>query len=286
MKRLLCLLALCPLALTLAPACSSGGSGGGGGGTDRAEAALNESIDLGPNESAPLVGAETDESIQVENLAPAGKHVPIAPGSTMTVTIPFSAPEGNVIGAGIRFGANGPVRVVSLPDYAGQTQGSLSFSVAVPASVCNSLSSICHDIKCYEFAVTSAGLISRANITAVALQCGACDEPSCKDLLDQCGAVTVTGTWQGNCPTIGSVGGTFTMNVDSEGNVSGTYTRGGSSNVRQLSGSVQNGQLAASGDAGECGWTGSFGSDSASGTWSCGADDCQGSWSGTISGGS
>jgi hypothetical protein len=58
----------------------------------------------------------------------------------------------------------------------------------VSQSLCGSLSSICHSIKCYEFAVTSAGTISRANITDLAVACNNCSEPSCKGLLQQCSA--------------------------------------------------------------------------------------------------
>jgi hypothetical protein len=48
------------------------------------------------------------------------------------------------------------------------------------------LSSICHDIRCYEFAQTSGGTFSQANINLLAAACGGCDEPSCQDLLDMC----------------------------------------------------------------------------------------------------
>jgi hypothetical protein len=269
----------------LAPACLPSAEGQTGGEKNgNPESELNDAIQL-DDEGDPLVDPATDESIGVTNNVPGDTHIPLEPGGSMQVVIPFDAPNANVIGAGIRFGATGPIQVVNQPQAAGQTQGTLSFVFQVPDSVCANLSNICHDIKCYEFAVTSAGTISKANITAVALQCGNCDEPSCQELLDSCDALSVSGTWTGECAGLGvTVQGTFTFGIGSDGSVTGSYDGWDSGDV---TGTVQNGQLdAVGGGAGGCQWTGSIGSTSASGSWNCPADDCSGTWSGTPSGGS
>ncbi len=101
----------------------------------------------------------------------------------MNGQISFNAPGGNVVGAGMRFGTSGPINVVPVSGAQGQTSGTLSVPFSLSASTCDNLSQVCHDIKCYEFAVTADGKISQANIRDVALMCGNCDEPSCKPLI-------------------------------------------------------------------------------------------------------
>lgn len=133
-----------------------------------------------------LENPEVDPSVEVSGNNSSGGMGEVTPGGTMNVSISFNAPNANIVGGGIRFGANGPIQVVTVPDAMGQTSGTLNFAIQVPPSVCNNLSQICHDIQCYEFAVTDAGNISAANINDVALACGNCDEPSCQDLLDSC----------------------------------------------------------------------------------------------------
>jgi hypothetical protein len=150
---------------------------------DSPEGVLNGSI----SGSYSLDGPATDESIGTSTQQGEG-HAEAHPGGTLNVSITFDAPNANVIGGGIRFGETGPIHVVEVADAVGQTTGTLNFAVQIPASVCDDLSSICHDIKCYEFAVTDAGTVSKANINAVALACGNCDEPSCQDLLTSCEA--------------------------------------------------------------------------------------------------
>lgn len=178
-------------AAPLVTSCFSGGGGGGGaapgGGTlqgQAAEAHLTEAIFI-PNEGMLLQSPEEDPTVSIEasNSAPSGQGV--QPGSMLSVSIPFNAQNGDVVGAGIRFGDSGPIRTVMI-DTQGQTSGTLQFPMMIPSDICGDLSSICHDIKCYEYAVTSAGRVSRANINSIAVQCGNCSEPSCQDLLDDC----------------------------------------------------------------------------------------------------
>jgi hypothetical protein len=132
------------------------------GGSNSPESALNDSI----SGSYTLDDAETDTSISVGS--DQSGHAEAHRGGTLNVAIQFQAPNGNVIGGGIRFGETGPIQVVSIPEAQGQTSGVLNFAIQIPASVCDNLSQICHDIKCYEFAVTDIGKVSVANINAVA----------------------------------------------------------------------------------------------------------------------
>ena len=110
--------------------------------------------------------------------------MPINTGTQLNGQISFTAPNANVVAGGMRFGDSGPVNVVPVNGAQGQTNGTLSLPFSLSANTCNNLSQICHDIKCYEFAVTADGKISQANIRDVALMCGACDEPSCQSLIN------------------------------------------------------------------------------------------------------
>jgi len=113
-----------------------------------------------------------------------GGVMPISPGSQVSGEIIFNAPNANVVAGGMRFGDSGPVNVVPVQGAQGQTSGVLNLPFALSSSTCQNLATICHDIKCYEFAITADGKISRANIRDVALMCGGCDEPSCASLIN------------------------------------------------------------------------------------------------------
>lgn len=166
----------------LASACLSEASPSGS--TDPS-AKLNSGVVL-PDEGAALEDPGTDSTVIVSagSSPTPTSPAPAQPGDVINVQIPFQAPQGNVIGAGIRFGTSGPIRVVEIPAAKGQTSGVLTFDMQIPSSICGNLSKICHDIKCYEFAVTDAGLVSAATLAPMALMCGGCDEPSCQSLLD------------------------------------------------------------------------------------------------------
>ncbi len=109
--------------------------------------------------------------------------MPLNTGSQMEGKISFNAPNGNVVGAGMRFGTSGPINVIPVSGAQGQTSGTLNVPFSLSPSTCANLSEICHDIKCYEFAITADGKISQANIRDVALMCGNCNEPSCRSLI-------------------------------------------------------------------------------------------------------
>jgi hypothetical protein len=142
--------------------------------------ALNDNINWPPNAYA-LENPETDESVQISP-AGGGPAAPVMQGGMMAVSVPFNAPNANVVGVGVRFGDSGKIMTIPTSTM-GRTSGTLSANIPVPPEICGMLSKICHDIKCYEFAVTSVGKISRANIMSLALMCANCSEPSCKDLL-------------------------------------------------------------------------------------------------------
>lgn len=144
---------------------------------------LNESI-AGDGDYT-LDDPEVDESIEIQDDLADMPRQKLEPGMPIPVTVNYVSPNANVVGVGIRFGRNGPV-IVKDTGTGGQQSGSASATFMVPPEVCDSLSQICHDIQCYEFAVTDIGQVSRENIMDVALACGKCDEPSCQDLLDEC----------------------------------------------------------------------------------------------------
>ncbi|MEO8178803.1 MAG: LDL receptor domain-containing protein [Deltaproteobacteria bacterium] len=185
-----------PLGLALAaPGCGEGdgasagdgGSGGSGGSGNTltspglAATLLNAKVIL-PNEGPELVNPARDRTLIINSL-PIAEAQPLRPGEPVRVSIPFTAPNGNVVAAGIRFGTTGSIRTVQLPEAEGQTSATLAFDLVIPASVCADLGNVCHQIICYEFAVTEGGLISQDNIMNVTLLCGGCTDSTCAPLL-------------------------------------------------------------------------------------------------------
>jgi hypothetical protein len=166
----------------------------------------------------------------------------------------------------------------------GSSSGTGSVSFTVPQNICANLSSICHQIICYEYAVTSAGTISRGNIMQVAMQCGNCSEPSCQQLIQGCsggGSSPYQGTWaggySGNCggnciPPVVSGGWTFT--------VSATGAINGSVDGDPITGSISPTGAAAAGTAGGATWSGQISGTSITGTWTDPDCPCNGSFSG------
>jgi hypothetical protein len=84
----------------------------------------------------------------------------------------------------MRFGPTGPIRFLPITTQ-DLENGIASFVFSINPELCEDIAQICHDIKCYEFAQTSSGAISQADLQDIAMVCGACDEPSCLDLLDE-----------------------------------------------------------------------------------------------------
>jgi ACT domain-containing protein len=192
------LIRIAPFAASLI-GCSvySGGGGGGGGGSGSGSGGSEGSGAPNPDpenvgEMFEVVGAdqvlmnpEIDPDVTVPSDGPK-PSLDVSPGDLVTVAIPFSAPMGNVVGVGVAFGLGDPVQVVSMPDALGMTGGTAQLQFQVPASVCDGVSEICHQVECFEFAVTDIGRVSAANINQIAVACNGCDEPSCQMLLQMC----------------------------------------------------------------------------------------------------
>lgn len=123
---------------------------------------------------------DIDNSINVEG---GNGIMPLEAGASMESQISFQN-DGNssVQAVGMRFGDSGPITFVPLTQQE-LDNGIANLPLSIDPSVCNNIQEICHDIKCYEFAQTSSGQISQADLQDIALVCGACDEPSCTDLL-------------------------------------------------------------------------------------------------------
>ena len=133
-------------------------------------------------------GASTDGSLT---------RLPVSPDDTIRPGIGFDSPTAPVDAVCVGFGS--PDNAWCIPtDDAGAlvtgdgARGAAAVPVTVPAELCAQLSQICHDIRCYEFARTSAGTFSADNVNMLAFACGQCDEPSCQSLLDSCGDVGCT----------------------------------------------------------------------------------------------
>ncbi len=129
---------------------------------------------------------EVDPSLSVSG-ASSGSVVSIEGGSVITASLEFNAPNANVVAVGIRFSNDSQMLTVPMPNMLGQTAGTLSFQLQFPADFCSNLGSICHSIQCYEYAITSDGKVSAANIVDMAAACGECTDSSCIGLLPACG---------------------------------------------------------------------------------------------------
>jgi hypothetical protein len=182
-----------------------GSCGGGGGGrpdptAKEVAAALNDALVLPPG-SFTLTDPETDPSVELTSTSTAAPNGSLAPGSQASLSIGFTAAgSSNVTGAAIGFGTATtlPTKIMAVPvDTNGATSGVIDFDFGVDLSMCDNLSTICHDIRCYEYAVVDGQKVTAAEINEIALACGGCDEPSCQTLLTNCptGGVDITGDW-------------------------------------------------------------------------------------------
>jgi hypothetical protein len=152
--------------------------------TDLAAEILNDAFQI--NRSGTFIvdpeNLEIDNSVSVNSEG--NGYVPLRGGDEMNNAISFYSPTVVITAVGMRFGNSGPITFVPLtPEEIAAGTCNLPFSI--DSSVCDDISQICHDIKCNEFAMTSAGKISQADLQNIALICGACNEPSCLELLDE-----------------------------------------------------------------------------------------------------
>lgn len=191
-------------ALLLLTACSSGG--GGGTTAEVMAATLNDALILPAGSFSLGSNPPTDSSVEVTSPSASGS---LSPGSAASLSVGFTATgSSNVTGAAIGFGtaSTPPSQVMAIPiNTNGASSGTLNFQFAVDSSICDDLSQICHDIRCYEYAVVDGQRVSTANINQIAFACGACDEPSCQDLLDDCPGPG-TGPGPGSGPSSTPVG--------------------------------------------------------------------------------
>lgn len=172
--------------------------------TDPAEVALllNQNLIL-PSNAFTLDPSElnTDSSIFVSSASEG--RMAINTGTDLTNQIDFT-PGAPITAVGMRFGPTGPINFipVSADDI---NNGSASFTFSIDPDLCEDIAQICHDIQCYEFALTDDGTtISQADLQDIAMVCGACDEPSCVSLLEEGTCVDndgdynslIVGTWR------------------------------------------------------------------------------------------
>lgn len=159
---------------------------------DDANAYLNENVTLPPG-SFRVDPSSVTQTSDIAITSTGGTRTQVVGGQTVQVSIPFTAQNQNVTHAGIRFGTTGSIIMVPIAGASGNSSGILDFEFGIPADICNNLNQICHDIRCYEFAVAEGSggsfQVSRENINELASACGGCNEPQCVALLgDDCGA--------------------------------------------------------------------------------------------------
>ncbi len=190
--------------------CNKDDGGEDGENNDPSEVTAAEILNANFTVNRPGTFEINPDDVEIDNsiIVTAGGNgtAPIRPGDAMDNQIFFQNNGGSTINAvGMRFGNSGPITFVPV------TQEELDNGLAIlpfliDLSVCEDIAQICHDIKCYEFAYTDAGQISQADLQDIALICGACEEPSCLDLLEPSACSGVTGedgsprfnlTWSG-----------------------------------------------------------------------------------------
>jgi len=180
---------------------SSSGSGGyAGGGPNEATTLLNDLLRKQFPEGQPANLGQTDPTVIIDSTngrqtaGPSvlmnGQSLPVAIGYKSTVPV-----DAICIGFGSPADAwCVPTTSANVDTSGTTTSGAALLAIAIPPDLCDQLGSICHDIICYEFARTTAGTFSQANINQLASACGGCDEPSCQSLLTDCEAACVVDT--------------------------------------------------------------------------------------------
>lgn len=153
-----------------------------------AEKLLNDQIIMPPG-SFQVDDSDLITTNDLNVLSSGSGYTGVNPGESFVASISFEG-DVSVTHAGMRFGNSGKTWIIPINKSANKNSGTANISMTIPSGLCDDLSDICHDIKCYEFAVRESGggsyQISRANINDLAMMCGNCDEPSCQELLDDC----------------------------------------------------------------------------------------------------
>ncbi len=191
------------------------------GGNRDAATTMNDEIILPP--ASFWVDPDSMEiTTDVTIISQGDGRMPIDPNGVNNTGIQFEAPNGNVTHGGIRFGDSGPI-IMAPVETNGSTTGTITIPFTFTSGICDDIATICHDVKCYEFAMTDEGEISAANIMDVALLCGACDEPSCQDFCCEPGELKIVShniTIDGEQPVWGN------CDVNGHNWVSGDYGAG------------------------------------------------------------
>jgi hypothetical protein len=219
--RYLCSLSV--LAVFLAGGClpSGGGGGGGGGGglqppvpsgpPSEAENRLNALFQEQFGGTQAGTDRDIDDTIEVTSGGNSNQRMPIGDGQVVNIGLNYES-DAPVDAICIGFGSPDnawcvPADSANVDAQGNPNSGSLLAGIEIPPDLCDQLGQICHDIRCYEFAKTSAGTFSAENVNMIAMACGGCDEPSCQSLLDECTAPTPQPTNNGGT---GSCGGSCT----------------------------------------------------------------------------
>jgi hypothetical protein len=208
------------LSMSLFMGCTVGGEGGGSrerfspppipsGPPSAAEQELNALLQSQFPEGSPAGDGPVDSAIDTSAGSQGDQRSKQTPGGSVTVGIGYdaSSTSDQVDALCVGFGSRNNAWCIpasSLNVSGDGTQGAMATTLNIPASVCDMLGSICHDIRCYEFARTSTGTFSRDNINMLAMACGNCDEPSCQDLLEECQTLPTSGTADYACNVVGS----------------------------------------------------------------------------------
>jgi len=181
----------CALLLTLlSPALVTGCDDKAGDEELSLEDALNEWLRAQYPEGYEAGASAEDVGVDYsEEPGPSG-YFPVWSSSVVSPSVSYST-EAPVTALCVGFGdpADAWCIPTSHPDVTtsgSDTDGRASLALTLPPELCAGLSEICHDITCYEFAETEWGTFSAADVEFLAAACGACDEPSCQDFIDEC----------------------------------------------------------------------------------------------------
>ena len=142
------------------------GDGSGGGAPNEAEDQLNALLRMQYPNGHEAGSVSVDDSIHIAT-PPGDETMAVSGGSNFQVSVGYTSSD-PVTSVCIGFGSANNAWCVPTTSSGVQTSGTptagaASVAVMLPPDICNNLSSICHSIRCYEFASTSAGTFSRSN---------------------------------------------------------------------------------------------------------------------------
>ena len=153
-------------------------------------------FDVG-EERTPLVDPATDDSLSVSSNNDPAVAIP---GSAFLIDLNFVAPEGNVVGGGIKFPGSDEIQWTFIEGLEGSTgMDPITFGYVTEVEICEDLPNLCHELVTEQFAVArnvaadgdvdgdgnSDGefVVSPPVEVRVVLQCATCESQSCLDVL-------------------------------------------------------------------------------------------------------